>query len=57
MSFKSTGDREGGIKAGLKHILARKKERLANGKFNCPLCREVFTGIRALGVHLKQHCT
>ncbi|MEN8263307.1 MAG: hypothetical protein ABFR82_07580 [Nitrospirota bacterium] len=41
----------------LKNFFQSQKDKLKHGQFKCPLCREVFTGISALGSHLKNHCT
>lgn len=35
----------------------RQSDKLKHSQFTCPLCREVFKGISALGSHLKEHCT
>ena len=43
--------------SGLKIFFQKQKNRLKHGQFKCPLCKEVFTGISALGSHLKVHCT
>jgi hypothetical protein len=31
--------------------------KLKNGAFTCPFCKESFTGLGALGSHIKEHCT
>jgi hypothetical protein len=52
----STPTKENG-KSKLKGFLERQTDRLKNGHFTCPFCREVFSGISSLGSHLKDHCT
>jgi hypothetical protein len=40
-----------------KGFLERQADRLKNGQFTCPFCKEVLIGISDFGAHLKQHCT
>ncbi len=44
-------------KSKLKDLWDRQASKVKNGKFTCPLCKEVFTGLSAMGAHLKDHCT
>ena len=44
-------------KSKLKELWARQAGKVKSGKFTCPICKEVFTGLSALGAHLKGHCT
>ena len=44
-------------KSKLKELWAKQAGKVKNGKFTCPICKEVFTGLSALGAHLKSHCT
>jgi len=44
-------------KIKIRAFLEKQKNRLKHGQFKCPVCREVFTGISAMGAHLKDHCT
>jgi hypothetical protein len=57
-SSQTTEDKPGSnARSKLKFFLNRQSDKLKHGRFTCPLCREVFTGIAQLGSHLKQHCT
>lgn len=44
-------------KSRLKSLWDRQTHKIKNGKYKCPLCREVFTGLSEMGAHLKAHCT
>ena len=44
-------------KAKITDFFQKQKTKLKHGQFTCPLCKEVFTGISAMGAHLKDHCT
>ncbi len=35
----------------------RQLGRITHREYKCPLCREVFKGLSAMGAHLKDHCT
>ncbi|NOZ68927.1 MAG: hypothetical protein GXP46_06725 [Deferribacteres bacterium] len=52
--ISSGADRE---KSKIREFFQRQKDRLRHGSFTCPFCGEVFTGISAMGAHLKSHCT
>jgi hypothetical protein len=44
-------------KSKIKDFWNRQVHRVKEGTFSCPLCKEKFTGLGALGTHLKDHCT
>jgi hypothetical protein len=44
-------------KSKITDFFQKQKTKLKHGQFTCPLCKEVFTGISAMGAHLKDHCT
>ena len=44
-------------KSKLKELWERQASKVKHGKFTCPICKEVFTGLSAMGAHLKGHCT
>lgn len=41
----------------VRDLWQRQLRKVREGSFTCPLCKEVFTGLSALGAHLKKHCT
>lgn len=41
----------------MKALWDRQVDKIKNGCFTCPLCKEQFSGLSALGAHLKEHCT
>jgi hypothetical protein len=47
--------RKGG--RSLKESISCRLEKLRNSPHKCPLCSETFTGIKALLLHMKDHCT
>jgi len=44
-------------KSKLKIFLQKQSDRIKQGPFTCPFCREILNGISAFGSHLKKHCT
>ncbi len=44
-------------KSKIKDLLNRQLNKIKHSSFTCPLCKEAFTGLAALGAHLKDHCT
>ena len=55
---QTTAENVGGkARSKVRLFLNRQSDKLKHGRFTCPLCREVFTGVAQLGSHLKQHCT
>ncbi len=44
-------------KSRIRDFWSRQVYKVKEGSFSCPLCKENFTGLAALGSHLKQHCT
>jgi len=41
----------------LGELWAKQVDKARHGKFTCPICKEAFTGLSAMGSHLKDHCT
>jgi hypothetical protein len=41
----------------MKALWDRQVDKMKNGSFTCPFCKEKFSGLSALGAHLKEHCT
>jgi len=37
-------------------FLSSLSQRLRNGSFRCPVCREIVHGIGGLSSHLRHHC-
>ncbi len=52
---KVSSDISGKLK--IKDLWDKQIVKLKKGSFTCPLCKESFTGLAALGTHLKEHCT
>jgi len=44
-------------KSKIKDFWDKQIVKLKKGSFTCPLCKEGFTGLAALGTHFKDHCT
>lgn len=44
-------------KSKLRELWEKQAGKVKHGKFTCPICKEVFTGLSAMGAHLKGHCT
>ncbi|HDZ02330.1 MAG TPA: hypothetical protein ENH52_12905 [Nitrospirae bacterium] len=44
-------------KSGIGNFIKRKTDKIRQQQFTCPFCREIVTGLSAMGTHLKQHCT
>jgi hypothetical protein len=49
---KSTQDR-----SGIRGFISSQTKRLRKGPLACPICKEVFYGLKELGKHIKDHCT
>lgn len=41
----------------IKDLLNRQINKIKQGSFTCPICKDAFTGLAAFGTHLKNHCT
>lgn len=41
----------------IKNFFGRQAQKLKEGQFTCPFCREVSHGLSEFGAHLKSHCT
>ena len=54
-NIKEACDLQGRSK--LKALWDRQVYKIKKGSFACPLCKEQFSGLSALGAHLKEHCT
>lgn len=53
--IKVTCDLNG--KSKIKNLWDKQIYKIKQGSFTCPLCKDTFTGLAALGAHLKDHCT
>jgi len=53
----TTSSQEALGKSKFKIFLQKQSDRIKQGPFTCPFCREIFNGISAFGSHLKKHCT
>jgi len=41
----------------LKNYFAQNLNKVVNGNFTCPICREKLQGMANLASHIKKHCT
>ncbi len=44
-------------KSRIRNFWDKQIYKIKSSSFTCPFCKEVFTGLSALGSHLKVHCT
>jgi len=43
--------------SGIRGFISSQTKRLRKGPLSCPICKEVFYGLKELGRHIKDHCT
>jgi hypothetical protein len=44
-------------RSGIRGFISTQTKRLRKGPLACPICKEVFYGLKELGRHIKDHCT